>query len=60
MIPQERELKGINIFIIFYLPIISFMEKRGYMRFLGGRPCGSCFSCNYINLSCELFGVALG
>jgi hypothetical protein len=43
MIPQERGLKGISIFIIFYLPIIDFMEKRGYMSFLGGRPCGSCF-----------------
>jgi hypothetical protein len=43
MIPRERGLKGISLFIIFYLPIIDFMDKRGYMRFLGGRPCGSYF-----------------
>jgi hypothetical protein len=35
MIPQERGLKGLSLFIIFYLPIIDFMEKRGYMSFLG-------------------------
>jgi hypothetical protein len=43
MIPGKRGVKGISIFIIFYLPIIDFMEKRGYMSFLKGRPCGSCF-----------------
>jgi hypothetical protein len=42
MIPREMGLKGISIFIIFYLPIIDFIEKSGYMRFLG-RPCGSWF-----------------
>jgi hypothetical protein len=43
MIPQERGIKGMSLFIIFYLPIIDFMEKRGCMSFLGGRPCVSCF-----------------
>ena len=35
MIPQERGLKGIHHFIIFYLPIIFLMERSGYMCFLG-------------------------
>ena len=30
-------------FIIFYLYIIDFMEKMGYIRFFGGKPCVSCF-----------------
>jgi hypothetical protein len=40
-IARERGLKGLSLFVIFYLPIIDFMEKRGYMSFLGGRPGGS-------------------
>jgi hypothetical protein len=43
MIPKDRELKGISLLIIFYLPIIDFMEKRGYMSFFRGKPCGTCF-----------------
>jgi hypothetical protein len=36
MIPQESKgIKGIVIFIIFYLPIIILIERSGYMRFLG-------------------------
>jgi hypothetical protein len=27
MIRQERGIKGISLFIIFYLPIIDFMKK---------------------------------
>jgi hypothetical protein len=42
MIPRERGIKGISIFIIFYLPILVLIEKSGYMSFLG-RPCGSWF-----------------
>jgi hypothetical protein len=34
MIPQERGLEGLSIYFIFYLPIIDFIEKRGYMNFL--------------------------
>jgi hypothetical protein len=35
MIPQERGLEGLSLLLYFYLPIIDFMEKRGYMSFLG-------------------------
>jgi hypothetical protein len=35
MIPRERGLKGISIFIIFYLPIIVLIERSGYMSFMG-------------------------
>jgi hypothetical protein len=40
MIPQERGLKGIkgiSLFIIFYLPILVLNEIIGYMRLLGGK-----------------------
>jgi hypothetical protein len=39
MIPQERGLKGLSIFI-FYLPIMVLIKKSGYMIFLGENPCG--------------------
>jgi hypothetical protein len=35
MIPREGGLKGLSIFIIFYLPILVLIEKSGYMIFLG-------------------------
>jgi hypothetical protein len=43
MIPRERRFKGLSLFIIFYLPIIDFMEKRGYMSFLGVLFLSLCF-----------------
>jgi hypothetical protein len=36
MIPRERGIKGLSIFIIFYLAILVLIEKSGYMSFLGG------------------------
>jgi hypothetical protein len=39
MIPRERGIKGLSIFIIFDLPILVLIEKSGCMRLLG-RPCG--------------------
>jgi hypothetical protein len=57
MIPQERGLNGLSLFIIFYLPIIDFMEKMGYMSFFGGRPCGSCF---HVIISTSLGGCFEG
>jgi hypothetical protein len=33
MIPRERGIKGIIIFIIFYSPMLEFIGKRGYMSF---------------------------
>jgi hypothetical protein len=35
MILRERGIKGLSHFIIFYLPIIVLIERRGYMSFLG-------------------------
>jgi hypothetical protein len=35
MIPRERGLEGLSIIIIIYLPINYFMEKSGYISFLG-------------------------
>jgi hypothetical protein len=58
MIPRERGLKGLSIFIIFYLPIIDFMEKSGYMSFLG-EAMWFLISCNYINIPCGFFGGVL-
>jgi hypothetical protein len=45
MNPEERGLKGLSLFIIFYLAILDLIEKSGYMSLLGelggrgGRPC---------------------
>jgi hypothetical protein len=36
MIPRERGIKGLSLFIIFYLAILDLIEKSGYMSFLGG------------------------
>jgi hypothetical protein len=44
MIPHERGIKGPSLSIIFYLPILVLFGKSGYMKFLGGKPCGSLFS----------------
>jgi hypothetical protein len=40
MVLVQRGLKGLSIFIIFYLPTLNLIEKSGYMSFLRGRPCG--------------------
>jgi hypothetical protein len=55
MIPRERGIKGISVFIIFYLTILVLIEKHGYMSFLGG---GHVIlgSGNYINYVYGIFG----
>jgi hypothetical protein len=35
MIPRERGLKGLSIFIIFYLPIFVLIEKKWLHELLG-------------------------
>jgi hypothetical protein len=57
MISRERGLKGIILFIIFYLPIIDFMEKMGLHELLGRNTMWFLFSCNYINIPCGMFWV---
>jgi hypothetical protein len=59
MIPQERGVNGLSIFIIFYLPILVLIEKSGYMSFLGEAMWFLVLS-NYINPTCGLFGGSLG
>jgi hypothetical protein len=55
MIPQERRIKGISIFIIFYSPILVLVGKSGYMNLLG-KTMWFFIACNYINLVLGLFG----
>jgi hypothetical protein len=55
MIPLERGLKGLSIFIIFYLPIFVLFEKSIYKSFLGKGHMVLDFQCKYINPSSAMF-----
>jgi hypothetical protein len=58
MIPWERGISGLSLFIIFYSRILVLVGKIGYMRFLGKAMW--CFiACNYINLTFGMFGGLL-